>query len=139
LTAAAISGSFANVSSGQRVAVDGSDASFLVTVGASQVILSDFLLVPPILEGDYTDDGVVNAADYVAWRKLAGTNIPLENETRSPGQTDNDDYQAWRENFGNTASGSGNFAANTPEPSTWLLATLALLAVSNRRAIAKRT
>jgi hypothetical protein len=73
------------------------------------------------LAGDYNADGVVDTADYVAWRK-------------DPGSFggDPDGYDAWRTNFGAMQGpGSGSSASNpaVPEPSTWLLAGLAILSV----------
>jgi hypothetical protein len=54
----------------------------------------------PTVPGDYNSNGIVDAADYVLWRK-SGT------------QTG---YQTWRANFGTTTSGSGSQIANVPEP-----------------------
>jgi hypothetical protein len=36
---------------------------------------------PPGVQGDYNNDGTVNAADYVIWRKKLGTTFPM----KSPG------------------------------------------------------
>ncbi|HEY3395676.1 MAG TPA: hypothetical protein VGK58_23440, partial [Lacipirellulaceae bacterium] len=73
------------------------------------------------LDGDYTGDGIVDAADFVAWRK--GMNA----------QYSEDNYNAWRTNFGLTtgagaAAGSLTSAgAAIPEPATLLLAVAAAL------------
>ncbi len=53
--------------------------------------------------GDYNDDGTVDAADYVLWRKGG----PLANEVDTPGTVNAADYTAWRARFGNSGSGSG--------------------------------
>jgi hypothetical protein len=50
------------------------------------------LKIASALPGDYNGDGLVNAADYVVWRK--------QNATQ-------DGYNTWRDNFGNMLSGSG--------------------------------
>jgi hypothetical protein len=57
------------------------------------------------IPGDFNNDGIVNAADYVVWRKTGGT------------QTD---YNTWRAHFGQPpGSGSGAIAnAAVPEPTT---------------------
>jgi hypothetical protein len=75
--------------------------------------------------GDYNNNGVVDTADYVLWRKGG----PLQNEVNTPGTVDASDYDAWRMRFGNTAgSGSGSLDAGAvPEPSTSLLALLAIV------------
>jgi hypothetical protein len=89
---------------------------------------------------DYNNNGVCDAADYVVWRDMLGTSGPLANEGVSLGSVDVADYNFWRERFGNTA-GSGamqsasSFAAGTtPEPSSGLLAVLAIaFSASSRR------
>jgi hypothetical protein len=60
------------------------------------------------LTGDFNLDGMVDAADYVVWRKNGGT--PEE-------------FSAWRANFGRSAaSGSGSASnASVPEPASLLL------------------
>jgi hypothetical protein len=69
------------------------------------------LLEEPGQDGDHNGDGVVDAADYVAWRKL---NIDGEAG-----------YSAFVENFGEPAAGGSNAV---PEPGTWALVLLALFA-----------
>jgi hypothetical protein len=73
----------------------------------------------PGVPGDYNDNGVVDAADYVLWRNGG----PLQNEVegQTPGAVTQEDYVAWRARFGNTtgaAGGSESVAAAVPEPST---------------------
>ncbi|HEY3393052.1 MAG TPA: PEP-CTERM sorting domain-containing protein, partial [Lacipirellulaceae bacterium] len=63
---------------------------------------------PDVLPGDFNEDGKVDAADYVVWRKTNGSQ---------------ESYNLWRTNFGRT-SGSGTSlgaAAAAPEPSSALL------------------
>jgi hypothetical protein len=55
--------------------------------------------------GDYNNDGIVNAADYVVWRK-SGPNATLPNDS-TPGTVSAADYTVWRANFGQTAGPSG--------------------------------
>jgi hypothetical protein len=73
------------------------------------------------LPGDYNQNGVVDAADYVLWRKHNNTAVTLPNDS-TPG-TDPSDYNVWRSHFGQTAgSGSGASAnAAVPEPATLVL------------------
>jgi hypothetical protein len=63
------------------------------------------------LVGDYNFDGMVDAADFVVWRKSDG---------------EQPEYEAWRENFGSSASGAGNVQAAVPEPTSLLSAFAAL-------------
>jgi hypothetical protein len=81
--------------------------------------------------GDYNNNGVVDAADYVLWRKGG----PLQNEFDTPGTVNDADYAYWRSRFGattNPGSGLGSGSA-VPEPSAlWLLAIGAALGISSR-------
>jgi hypothetical protein len=69
--------------------------------------------------GDHNGDGVVDAADYVAWRKL-------------PAQFGGDPagYDAWRASFGE--SGAGGSGA-VPEPAFATLAAIALVSIAATR------
>ena len=60
------------------------------------------------IAGDYNHDGVVNAADYVVWRKNGLSQA---------------EFELWRANFGTTAgSGSGASANGTvPEPASMVM------------------
>jgi hypothetical protein len=88
------------------------------------------------LAGDYNNDGMVDAADYTVWRDSLASGTPLLNETASLGTVDQDDYAAWKTNFGATLNnnGSGSLGA-VPEPSTCLLllGSAALVAAPRRR------
>lgn len=59
--------------------------------------------------GDYNQDGKVDAADYVAWRKLPDTF-----------DGDPDGYNNWRQHFGEPPAGGGGSGA-VPEPATAIL------------------
>jgi T5SS/PEP-CTERM-associated repeat protein len=89
-------------------------------------------VVSPGLPGDYNNNGSVDAADYVLWRKGG----PLMNEVDTPGTVNAADYTAWRSRFGNPSSGSGaGTTANTavPEPSTLVLLMFAAAGACIRR------
>ena len=67
--------------------------------------------------GDFNHDNVVDAADYVVWRKNGG--LPIE-------------YESWRANFGRSSSGSGGAldgGSAVPEPAT-LVITLGIVGLS---------
>jgi hypothetical protein len=83
-------------------------------------------------QGDYNDDGVVNAADYVAWRNAVDSGGTLANEGDNPGTVDQGDYDFWAANYGNGLEGSGSTAA-VPEPTAAMLMLLATLALVGRR------
>jgi subtilisin family serine protease len=65
------------------------------------------VIVAPSLPGDFNNDGGVNAADYVVWRKLNGTSASMPNSTNPSGPVVPADEQLWKSNFGETAPGSG--------------------------------
>ncbi len=90
---------------------------------------------PPGVNGDYNNNGVVDAADYVVWRKRLNQNVTLPNDT-TPGSVTAADYTVWRSNFGKTAAGSGagDLVANSiPEPSTTTLVVLLILCAGGQR------
>ena len=103
-----------------------------------------FRLATSILEtvavpGDYNNNGIVDAADYVVWRKHLNESFQLQNEVAgtTPGTVTQDDYNAWRARFGNTSgSGAGSdlSAASVPEPTTSVLVVFAaMIAFGSRR------
>ena len=56
------------------------------------------------LPGDYNNNGFVDAADYVLWRKGG----PLANEVDNAGVVNAQDYTEWQARFGNSNPGSGS-------------------------------
>jgi hypothetical protein len=54
----------------------------------------------PVFAGDYNNDGRVDAADYVLWRKHLDEFTMLANETATPGRVTAEDYDIWRTHFG---------------------------------------
>jgi len=61
------------------------------------------------LEGDYNNDGAVNAADYVFWRDRLGAPGGGGGDGSGNGTVGPEDYGVWRANFG-AGSGSGSGA-----------------------------
>jgi T5SS/PEP-CTERM-associated repeat protein len=96
LTAAALSGAFSNINVNSP-----SGGSFDVDFTPTGLSLSNYQ--PEELPGDFNEDGSVDAADYVVWRKGLGT-------IYTPS-----DFGLWRANFGRT-SGAGSSAFQVPEP-----------------------
>jgi hypothetical protein len=89
-----------------------------------------FVVVPTPLAGDFNNDGVVDAADYVAWRNASPTDT-LPNDL-TPGVVDASDYNDWRANFGksNLPSGASLAGSNVPEPNNLLMLFTAIMATS---------
>ncbi len=92
-------------------------------------------VVAPGIPGDYNDNGTVDAADYVMWRKFNNTETTLPNDSTLG--TDDSDHMVWRSNFGNTQQGSGSGinagGSLVPEPTSLAMLILALGAIAGRR------
>ena len=92
--------------------------------------------LPPMgLPGDYNEDGKVDSADYVVWRKNNNTSNPLPNDGGLGTPIGSQHYNLWVDNFGSMAgSGSGSALGAVPEPSSFLLFALgAIIADVARR------
>ncbi|TWT33939.1 hypothetical protein KOR34_37750 [Posidoniimonas corsicana] len=84
---------------------------------------------PSLIAGDYTQDGLVDAADYSVWRDNLGTGFAAADGDNS-GTVDEGDYLVWRNNF----SAGVSAMTDAPEPcAAWLAAGAALAARAGRR------
>ena len=67
---------------------------------------------------------IVDAADYVMWRKDLGSSVTLPND-QTPGFVTQPDFDMWRGNFGVTGimvgGGASIESTSVPEPSTLFL------------------
>jgi hypothetical protein len=82
-----------------------------MTVGAFGVPVPNY--------GDYNNNGIVDAADYSAFRKYLDSPDETSNiilNDLSPGWVMAEDYGVWRDNFGTSSAGGANSSA-VPEPS----------------------
>jgi len=80
--------------------------------------------IAPSETGDYNGDGLVDAADYVAWRKGVGVDPTPDN------------YNIWRTNFGRAVNGGGATSGPAiPEPPTAILTFIAAIYGLPRRRI----
>jgi hypothetical protein len=94
---------------GELLKISGMDVRSLDVIGYN-------LVASPGLAGDFNSNGVVDAADYLVWRKNAGTNNALPNNLIS-GTIGMAQYNEWRANFGQASgSGAGLISAAVPEP-----------------------
>jgi hypothetical protein len=79
---------------------------------------SGIYLTDGIDTGDFNGDNKIDASDYVVWRKNGGTQ---------------EEFSAWRANFGETI-GEGTFAnTNVPEPASVLTLLIGGVAIFRRR------
>lgn len=131
LTAALISGNFDNI-----------NLPLLSPGFVWNISKTNTALTLSVATGDYNRDGIVDAADYVLWRKTRNTTTGTA-YAGADGNGDsmiNDlDLAIWRTNFGSTRGGSfGGGAASmnsfaAPEPSSALLLLIAGLPFVLRR------
>jgi hypothetical protein len=99
-------------------------AGFVIdVVNVSGTNFTQVSLPPAGQPGDYNEDGLVDAADYVAWRKIPSAH------GGDPGG-----YNTWVQNFGEPSAGSGGAA---PEPASLIpvLLMMAGMASPRRRSV----
>ncbi|MEX2306676.1 MAG: peptidylprolyl isomerase [Pirellulales bacterium] len=95
-----------------------------------------------VASADFNRNGVVDAADYVLWRKTRNTTVtPFSGaDGTGDGIVNEADLAIWRSNFGNlqgtTGGGGGLAVGGVPEPSGSFLALIAGLAVAGNRRLA---
>lgn len=125
---------FAGGSSGNVFSTLGTSVSLgaVVSASVSTVVRTNFITLP-----DYNDNGTVDAADYVLWRRTLGQLVTAGTgaDGSNNGIIDQADYNLWRANFGLMPGSGAGLAANAvPEPAATALFTLAtLLSLAERR------
>jgi autotransporter-associated beta strand protein len=104
----------------------GADHESGLITGSGLLLVTTF--IPSILVGDYNEDGIVDAADFVVWRKSIGLPTLPNRDPANMGAIGTADYNSWVANFGATAPGAGAGAdlAAVPEPATSVLAAFVL-------------
>jgi hypothetical protein len=107
-----------------RLQVD--EAGELYILSKSDGMIRAIVGTTATVAGDYNQDGQVDAADYVVWRKTLGETVPVFSgaDGNGNGTIDQADYDFWRLRFGQPlVRGTGATAggAPVPEPSTALL------------------
>jgi hypothetical protein len=114
-----------------EVSFSGADTSF----GGGEFFLDNITALggstAPTPTGDYSGNGVVDAADYVYWRDSIDQSVGTPGagaDGDESGTIDAGDYTFWRNRFGNTVGGSGQGAGGSvPEPSILLVLITSLL------------
>jgi hypothetical protein len=87
----------------------------------------------PGVHGDYNNNGVVDAADYVVWRDRLGQNVTIPNDM-TPGNVGTGDYTVWRMNYDRTlGSGSGAVLLGVPEPAGIVIALIGVSILGSAR------
>ena len=97
----------------------------------SQLLVDGTLYIP--LAGDFNNDGTIDAVDFTVWQDSLGLSSSALNGNGSGAETVvQADYLLWKTNFGLSAATGSEGAAAVPEPTTLLLALLALVAAPLR-------
>jgi hypothetical protein len=100
-----------DLQNGTRKRLTALDAAALMDIGWEVIAPPP----PPAINGDYNNNGIVDAADYVVWRDRLGQSVTMPNDA-TPGTVTAADYAVWRNNFGRTPAGSSAAAlAVVPE------------------------
>jgi hypothetical protein len=82
-----------------------------------EVVVNDFKYLP-LFVGDFDNNGAVDAADYVVWRKSIGTP---------------DAFNVWRAHFGESSGNGAVATAAVPEPESIMVLVLAAASWCLRR------
>src|SRR4051812_1740851 len=85
--------------------------------GSKEFFFDNLLITSPGVTGDYNRNGIVDAADFVVWRKTLGkTGSGLAADGNGSNSIDVGDYGVWRTRFGSTTTAAQSSASNVPEP-----------------------
>jgi beta-glucanase (GH16 family) len=104
-----------------------------------QTMLVDYVRVwhrPTGVQGDYNSDGLVDAADYLVWRKTAGDNgIGLDADGSGNGTVGLEDYDVWSQNLNDSSlpAAASMASLQTPEPATAVSMAIGLMLVYAQR------
>jgi fibronectin-binding autotransporter adhesin len=87
-------------------------------------------------DADFNNDGIVDAADYVLWRKFAntmGTGTQPTGDANGDTNVDGLDYDIWRQQFGEASGAGSDAGGQVPEPATAVMLSFAALLALHRR------
>jgi hypothetical protein len=117
-----------------------SSGTFGATGSGAQNIFDEYFagmgiisVVAAGVPGDFNNDGKVDAADYVVWRKNEGTTNTLPNDGGIGGTVGAAHFNLWRANFGNMQMPGSGSGAPVPEPATLTLVAMAALVAARPR------
>lgn len=117
-----VSGSFANSASLITVS-GGTRIIWALAYNPQSVVLQAASVIA--LDGDYNGNGIVDAADFVIWRRAIATGN-LAADGNHDGVINTQDYTVWRNRFGNSL-GTGTTVSSIPEPNAILPFSVAIL------------
>jgi hypothetical protein len=114
----AASGAFTGLAEGASLGNFGG-TNLYITYGGGDG--NDVMLFVPGLPGDFNANGSVDAADYIAWRKIEGAMNALPNVGGLPGPIGAAHYNLWRTNFGLSSGSGASTYAPVPEPAALVI------------------
>ena len=79
------------------------------------------------MSGDFNDDGMVDAADFVVWRKNEGGTTPMPNDDDLGTPIGAEHYNLWLAHFGETETPGIGAGGAIPEPDSLVLAAVGLM------------
>lgn len=85
---------------------------------------------PAVQQGDFNEDGSVDATDFAIWRDSLGRSDDLSADANNSRRIDVGDYEIWKQNFGRQISSTLTETSATqpvPEPSGLAMASVAAL------------
>jgi hypothetical protein len=96
-------GGFAALSADGNIAAGADHLGFSLTAEIGRIALFQG---GPTLVGDFNDDGQVDTADYVRWRKSAGQIVPGGSgaDANEDGLVNQTDHNLWRANYGRSTA-----------------------------------
>jgi hypothetical protein len=101
----------------------GSGAQFTTSKLIGTGLLQITTYIPSFLVGDYNSNGIVDAADYIVWRRSVGEATIANRDSLNTGPVGPADYTVWRAHLGQmVGSGAGSGLSEpigaVPEPAT---------------------
>lgn len=88
-----------------------------------KIEIDDFTIASAVtvVRGDYSGDGLVNAADYTVWRDAVASGYNPQADGNGDGVIDASDYDTWRGDFGRVAGPAfWDFEDDDALPDGWL-------------------
>src|SRR5262249_45524659 len=112
-----------------NLTIDGHTYPVSLTKGTS---LYSVIVAP----GDFNGDHVVDANDYVLWRKSVGSTTDFRADGNGDRIIDDSDYAVWQSHFGAVYASAAGLSAAVPEPcgiTMILIGVLVTLSTRRRR------